>query len=160
MILARLALLTVLRGRPRAWPSIVAVAGAVCASSFGAGWMAVLALVACIVAANTSLHALARRRELATLRALGMPAASLVMMLELEALWITFLGTLAGVGGSILAAWPVHRMTGWTRPPPELLTLALALLGTALLAALVPAIRAGRHDVAASLALIPPHQEG
>lgn len=155
---ARLALLTVLHGRPRAWPAALTVAGAVCALGFGAGWSVVLTLVACAVAANTALHAMARRRELATLRALGMPAWRLVLMLELEALWITFLGALAGLGCGALAAWPVHRIAGLTRTLPDQLALSAALLGTALLAALVPAIHAARQDVASGLALIPPHQ--
>jgi putative ABC transport system permease protein len=166
MNLARLALRTVLRGRPRAWGALLAVAGATCALALGAGRLPALALVACGMAAHTSLQALARRRELATLCALGMPRPALVLMLELEALWISAAGTLLGMGMG--AAWrQVVPDQGAALPLAHagpalssLCTLAGPVLGVTLLAALVPAIRAARHDVARGLALIPAHQEG
>lgn len=125
-----------------------------------------LTLVACAVAANTSLQTLARRRELATLRALGMPRPALVLMLELEALWISGAATLLGMGagaafGLVLPEQAVALRLAHTAPSLlSLCALAVPVLGVALLAALVPACRAARHDVALGLALIPAHQEG
>jgi putative ABC transport system permease protein len=115
-----------------------------------------------------ALQGVVRRRELATLRALGMRKASLVLLLELEALWITSIGTLLGLVAGGLMAWVAnHAATAWPGAPeqgvPLLLTPALdavlpglaALLGTAALAALVPAIGAARHDVARGLDVLP-----
>jgi hypothetical protein len=132
----------------------------------------VLVVVAAVVAATASLQVLARRRELATLRALGMKPSGLVLLLELEALWITSIGMLLGICSGSVAAWVANRAAiawqGWPEEgvPPLLdpgagrMLLALAaLLGTGVLAALVPALRAARHDVAHGLALLPPHQE-
>jgi putative ABC transport system permease protein len=119
---------------------------------------------------------LARRRELATLRALGMPRSTLVLMLALEALWISTGGTLLGLGAGGVLAWCARRIgSPWLALPKEGAALRLAeagftlgglaavlaaVLGVTVLAALVPAIRAARHPVAAGLALIPACQEG
>lgn len=173
---ARLALRTVLRGRPRGWGALLAVAGAACALALGGGRLPALALVACGMAAHTSLQTLARRRELATLRALGMPRSALVLMLELEALWISVAGTLLGIGIGAVSGWAAGCLAGpglalpaqgaalrlaQAGPSPSsLYALAVAVLGVALLAALVPALRAARRDVALGLALLPVHQEG
>jgi hypothetical protein len=154
---ARLALRTVLRGRPRAWPTVLAVTIVMCALALGAGPAPMLALVACVMGARTSLQTLARRRELATLRALGMPKPSLVLMLELEALWISASGMLLGLGAGSALAWFADRGAGASIP---CFWMAGAVPAAGLLAALVPAIRAARHDVALGLALIAACQEG
>jgi len=166
---ARLALRTVRRGRPRVRAAMLAVAGAACMLELGTGEMRlpVLSLVACVSAAATALQTLSRRRELATLRALGMSGPSLVLMLELEALWITCGGALPGLGIGAAAAWSAQHIAGMSCLPPGQgaatlsgLGLLLALvIGVALLASLVPAIRAARRDVAPGLAVLPPHQE-
>jgi predicted lysophospholipase L1 biosynthesis ABC-type transport system permease subunit len=157
---ARLALRTVRCGWPRAWAAMLAIAGAACALELGTGWLPALSVAACASAANTALQTLARRRELATLRALGMSRTALVLMLELEALWITCGAALPGLAFGAIAAWRVERSASlpWTLAGQGAALLALA--GSALLAALVPAIRAARHDVARGLALLPPHQDG
>jgi len=160
---ARLALRTVRRGWPRAWAALLASAGAACMLELGAGWFTALSLAGCASAAHVALQTLARRRELATLRALGMSAAALVWMLELEALWITCGGALPGLVVGAIGAWGSGRSIGTFLPEPGLLlplAVLLALAATCLLAALAPAIRASRHDVAGGLALLPPHQDG
>ena len=149
MNLAHLALRTVLYGRPRAWTTIAALAIAMGAPGFGGGRLAVPVVVAGIAAAHTALQALARRRELASLRALGMRKSAVVLLLELEVLWITCLGALPGIVIKLLA----------DGAGPRLPTVG-ALIGAGLLGALAPAIQAARHDVARGLALIPAHQEG
>jgi putative ABC transport system permease protein len=165
---ARLALCTVRYGRLRAWAALLAIGAAACMLELGTGWLHALSLAASASAAHMALQTLARRRELATLRALGMSGSALVWMLELEALWITCGGALPGLALGAIAAWGSGRGVG--RSGGEAAVLAsgallplsalLALSGTCLLAALVPAIRAARHQVAGGLALLPPHQDG
>jgi len=169
---ARLALYTVRRSWLRAWAALLAIGAAACMLELGVGWLGTLSLAACASAAHMALQTLARRRELATLRALGMSGPALVWMLELEALWITCGGALPGLALGALAA----RAGGCSAGLPQLapmqaapllasgallpLSALLALSGTCLLAALVPAIRAARLEVARGLALLPPHQDG
>lgn len=125
-----------------------------------------LALVAASVGATMSMNALERRRELATLRALGMGRGGVFATLAAEALWIGVSGVLLGMAASGVLAWVVNRaaLSYATQPslsqPPMLVELDLvsmlvatgAVLMAALLAALVPAIKAARADVAAGLA--------
>jgi putative ABC transport system permease protein len=180
--LARLALRNVLGGRPRAWPAVLAVAAAVCVLGLAAGCIAgeqaralspihiqagalvlrcvlgaVLATVAAAVAATAALQGMARRRELATLRALGLRKRELVLLLELEALWITSIGMLLGlVAGGVMARIANHAAPLLLIPAMDAVLTGLALLlGTAALAALVPAIGAARHDVARGLDVLP-----
>lgn len=125
-----------------------------------------LALVAASVGATMSMNALERRRELATLRALGMGRGGVFATMAAEALWIGVTGVLLGMAASGVVAWVVNRaaLSYATQPslsqPPMLVELDLvsmlgaagAVLAAALLAALVPAIKAARADVAAGLA--------
>lgn len=133
----------------------------------------VLVIVACVAAAGTALQAQARRRELASLRALGMRRSAIVLLLELEALWITLGGALLGAGKAALLAWLSHYLAGvWGTSPEEGAWLLLqvdagsmllgsgALLAVSVLAALPPALAVARHDVALGLALIPARQDG
>ena len=168
---ARLAVRMVHCGQPRARAAMLAIAGAACVLALGAGdmwaWVPPLSLVACVSAASMALQTLSRRRELATLRALGMSRPSLVLMLELEALWITCGGALPGLGIGAAATWSAQRVAGMPRllpgqgatTPSGLGALLALVIGAALLAALVPAIRAACRDVAPGLAVLPPHQE-
>lgn len=172
---ARLALCWVRYGRLRAWATLLAIGAAACMLELGAGWLGALSLAACASAAHMRLQTLARRHELATLRALGMSGPALVWMLELEALWITCGGALPGLALGAIVAWgsgrsigPRHLLAGQAAPllasgallPLSALLALLALAAACLLAALVPAIRAARHEVAHGLALLPPHQDG
>jgi len=174
MTAARLALYTLLHCRGEAWPALLTVAAAGCALRLGAAAVPLLALVAAAITADTALRALARRRQLATLRALGMTQAGLVLMLELEALWISAAGSLLGMGAAGMTAWlsgryailwrMLHgegalRVTGAAFTLSAAGTLLAAVLGVSVLAALVPALRAARHDVALALAPLPPHQD-
>jgi putative ABC transport system permease protein len=125
-----------------------------------------LALVAAAVGATMSMNGLERRRELATLRALGMGRGGVFTTMAAEALWIGVAGALLGMAASGVVAWVVNRaaLSYATQPslsqPPMLVELDLAnmlaamgaVLAVALLAALLPAINAARADVAAGLA--------
>lgn len=165
---ARLALCTVRRGWLRAWAALLAIGAAACMLELGVGWLHALSLAACASAAHMALQTLARRRELATLRALGMSKPSLAWMLALEALWITCGGALPGLALGAIAAWGSGRSVGPSEQEAALrasgawlpLAALLALAAACLLAALVPAIRAARHEVARGLALLPPQQDG
>jgi len=139
---------------------MLAVASVMAALTLGASLVPMLALAACLVGTGTALQTLARRRELATLRALGMPMASLVLMLELEALWISLMGTLMGLGAGRAAARFANPAVESLPALLQCLWMAGTVLAAGLLAALVPAIRAARYDVALGLALIPARQEG
>jgi len=113
---------------------------------------------ACAVGSSASIRTMARRHELATLRACGMRRATLVLLLELKALWITVIGALLGFGIASLAAWSI-RQESRPLPEPDLLRVASVigvLIAVFLLAALVPALQAARHDVARGLALLHP----
>jgi putative ABC transport system permease protein len=159
MMPPRLALRMALDDVRRARTVLPALAATVCALWLGASMLPMLALAACIVTADTALHTLARRRMLATLRALGMTRAMLVAFLLLQALWISAVGSLLGIiAGRTICGLLVEGMATCRTPAEEGVLLTL-LLGVALLAALVPAIRAARADVARGLASLPPHQD-
>jgi ABC-type lipoprotein release transport system permease subunit len=125
-----------------------------------------LALVATAVGATMSMNGLERRRELATLRALGMGRGGVFATMAAEALWIGVAGVLLGMAASGVIAWVVNRaaLSYATQPslsqPPMLVELDLAnmlaatgaVLAVTLLAALLPAVKAARGDVAAGLA--------
>lgn len=99
-----------------------------------------------------------RRRELATLRAVGAGVRHLVVLLMVEAFSLTVTGLLAGLalveaGGLLLTPWlRAHYGLGWHVGPGEQETARLALLLAAgSLAGLIPAWRAARLSVADGL---------
>lgn len=124
---------------------------------------AVFAAIAAIIAATVSMNAFERRREVATLRALGMRGGAVVAMFSVEALLIAAGGVLVALVGSGSAAWIVNRAgLSWMEQQQApmrveleagaMLMAALAAMTVALVAALAPAWRAGRADVAQGLA--------
>jgi putative ABC transport system permease protein len=117
----------------------------------------IMALAATIGAAN-SLYAIVdgRRRELATLRALGFDSIAIVASLLLESMLLALPGALVGA----LAAWALFN--GFQASPmgtslrlavtPSLAMLGLGwALGMGLLAGLLPALRASRAAVTLGL---------
>lgn len=117
----------------------------------------IMALAATIGAAN-SLYAIVdgRRRELATLRALGFDSIAIVASLLVESILLALPGALIGA----LAAWALFN--GFQASPmgaslrlavtPQLALLGLAwALGMGLLAGLLPALRASRAAVTQGL---------
>lgn len=129
----------------------------------GGDWVAMIwnigqliVLVAVAVAFNTlSTSFRERTRELAVLRALGFSAAQIVRMVLVEGLAYGLLGGLIAVGPIFLLASTVDlRLPGL--PPVEIrwwtATVALAVsLAVGLLAAVIPAVMAGRLRVATAL---------
>ena len=126
----------------------------------------VFAVIAAAIAATVSMNALERRREVATLRALGMHASGVFVMFIAEALWMAVFGVVISLVSSGLIAWVVNRASlsyatqhamKQTSMLVELdlnrmLMGGVTLLAVTLLAALVPAFKAARAGVAEGLA--------
>jgi len=106
-------------------------------------------------------HALEERRyDLAIMRTLGASARKVMALLLCEGLLLVGIGTLAGMAlghaltgmlGVALRQAQQVGVNGWVFLPEELWLLALAL-GVGIVAALVPAWRAYRTDIASTLA--------
>lgn len=123
------------------------------------------AVVAAAIAATISMNAFERRREIGTLRALGMRSPSVFLMFATEALWMAAIGVLLSMVGSGLIAWVVNRAAlsysahHALRPAPMMVELdfnrmsmaVVTVMAVALLAALVPAFKAARGGIAETL---------
>jgi putative ABC transport system permease protein len=124
-----------------------------------AGLLAIAILIALIGIMNTlSLSVVERTRESATIRAIGLTRGQLRATLLTEALLMGFVGALVGVGFGLLYGWATTRVmfTGFaavvTVPVGQLLGyVALAALA-AVLAAVLPARKAGRASIVAAMA--------
>jgi ABC-type lipoprotein release transport system permease subunit len=126
----------------------------------------VFAVIAAAIAATISMNALERRREVATLRALGMHSTGVFLMFAAEALWMAAFAVLLSLVGSGLIAWGVNRVALSTttqqalKKAPMLVELdfnrmlmaVVTVMAVALLASLAPAFKAARSDVAEGLA--------
>lgn len=124
------------------------------------------AVIAAAIAATLSMNAFERRREVGTLRALGMRNVSVFLMFAAEALWMAAIGVVVSLVASGLIAWVVNRAAlsysahHALRPAPMLVELDLSrmtmavvtVMAVALLAALVPAFKAARGGIAEALA--------
>ncbi len=125
----------------------------------------VFAVIAAAVAATIAMNALERRREVATLRALGMRSSAVFLMFVMEGIWMALAGVILSLISSGTIAWIVNRaaMSYGTAHPlsraPMLVELdfnrmamvVLTVLAVALLAALVPAFKAARAAIAPAL---------
>lgn len=125
-----------------------------------------LAVIGAAIAATISMNALERRREVGTLRALGMRNVTVFLMFAAEALWMAAIGVVISLVASGLIAWVVNRAAlsysahHALRPAPMLVELDLnrmtmavvTVMAVALLAALVPALKAARGGIAEALA--------
>ncbi|HEU4375880.1 MAG TPA: ABC transporter permease [Telluria sp.] len=126
----------------------------------------VFAAIAAAVAATISMNAFERRREVATLRAFGMHSSGVFLMFAAEALWMAAFAVVVSLVGSGLIAWVVNRAalsygTQQTlKQAPMLVELdfhrmlmaVVTVMAVALLAALAPAFKAARGEVAENLA--------
>lgn len=114
-------------------------------------------VMAASLAAAMSVNWFERRREVATLRALGMCKTRVFLMVVAEGLWMAGIGIAVSLVASGIIAWVVNRAAysyvggNWPRHTFMLIELdfdsiamaAVAALGVVLLAALVPAFQAG-----------------
>ena len=126
----------------------------------------VFAAIAAAVAATISMNAFERRREVATLRALGMHSSGVFLMFAAEALWMAAFAVAISLVGSGLIAWVVNRAALSYAAHPTLkqapmlveldfnrmLMAVVTVMAVALLAALAPAFKAARGEVAEGLA--------
>lgn len=125
----------------------------------------VFAVIAATVAFTISMNALERRREVATLRALGMRSSGVFLMFSMEALWLAVIGIVISLVASGLIAWIVNRATlSYTtqqalRHAPMLVELdfdrmlmaVVTVLAVTLMAALLPSFKAARLGIADSM---------
>ncbi|MES2015815.1 MAG: FtsX-like permease family protein [Pseudomonadota bacterium] len=125
----------------------------------------VFAVIAATVAATIAMNALERRRQVATLRALGMRSSSVFMMFVMEGLWMALAGVALSLVTSSLITWIVNRAAlsynngHALGNAPMLVELdfhrmamaVLTVLAVALLAALVPSFKAARLAIAPAL---------
>lgn len=124
-------------------------------------WLA--AGIACLgIMISLFAAAVERRRQIATLRAIGASRGTVLGVMAVEGAAIAGAGALAGVAlGRLLAAavaWQLERFNGYLLPPgplgsAELSTVAVAV-ALGLVAGAVPAILALREDVARGLAAV------
>lgn len=126
----------------------------------------VFAVIAATIAATIAMNALERRREVATLRALGMRSSSVFFMFVMEGLWMALAGVSISLVASGLIAWIVNRAalsysTGHALSRAPMLVeldfdrmsmVVLSVLAVSLLAALVPSFKAARGAIAPALA--------
>jgi putative ABC transport system permease protein len=126
----------------------------------------VFAVIAAAIVATISMNALERRREVATLRALGMHSSGVFLMFAAEALWMAAFAVLISLVGSGLIAWVMNRAAlSYTtqqalKTAPMLVELdfnrmmmaVVTVMAVALLASLAPAFKAARAEVAEGLA--------
>ena len=125
----------------------------------------VFAVIAATVAATIAMNALERRREVGTLRALGMRSSSVFLMFVMEGLWMALGGVVLSLVASGLIAWIVNRAAlsynnGYALSSTPMLVeldfdrmsmVMLTVLAVALLAALVPSFKAARGAIAPAL---------
>ncbi len=99
-----------------------------------------------------------RRRQLGTMRAIGVPAALVERSFLVEGAFIGVQGVLVGIGLGLLAAWQVLIGTSsfeadlsWRTPWAAIVVLTVVAVGASVLAAVAPARRAGRITPAVAL---------
>jgi hypothetical protein len=126
---------------------------------------AAIAVIGAFIGASATITRIERKRQFATLRALGMRPGSVFGQVAAEALLIALCAVVLGMIASTLVAWTASR-TGWPytdQPlpavdfgveldPVHLVMAIAAVLATAFVAALIPAFKAARADVPADLA--------
>lgn len=125
----------------------------------------VFAVIAATIAATLSISVMERRREIATLRALGMRSSSVFLMFVTESLMMALTAVVVSLVGSSLIAWIVNRAAlSYSSQlaagnAPMLVELdfnrmamaVVTVLAVSLLASLVPAVKAARGTIAPAL---------
>lgn len=118
-----------------------------------------LAIAALGIANTLAMSVLERRKEIGTLRALGVDRAGVTRMIRLEALLLGGLGATLGTVLGVFLGWALGRtlqesVVGYTLVVPwgRLALGVLIALAGALVASLWPARRAARVDIPAATA--------
>jgi putative ABC transport system permease protein len=124
----------------------------------------VFGVIAAVIAATLSINVMERRRETATLRALGMRSSSVFLMFVIESFLMALSAVVVSLITSSLVAWIVNRAalsygSPATGNAPMLVELdfnrmamaVVTVLAVSLLASLVPAFKAARGPVAPAL---------
>ncbi|QYF95206.1 FtsX-like permease family protein [Massilia sp. PAMC28688] len=125
----------------------------------------VFGVIAAIIAATLSINVMERRRETATLRALGMRSSSVFLMFVMESFLMAMSAVVVSLITSSLVAWIVNRAALSYASPlatgkaPMLVELdfnrmgmaVVTVLAVSLLASLIPAFKAARGTVAPAL---------
>ena len=117
--------------------------------------MVALALVIALIGiGNTlALSVFERTRELGLVRAVGMTRRQVRRMVRFEAALVALFGATLGVGLGLLFAYgavgalPATFASTFSVPVPAILVVVLGAAGAGVVAALLPARRAGRLDV-------------
>lgn len=120
--------------------------------------LAMLALAGALTFTVASINCVERRRELAVLRAFGLPRGGLVMHVMAEAMMVGLGAIVLAVAAGTVVDWSI-RQCSWLGKagisielePGRLLAAMSAVMGVVCLAALRPALRAGGAEVSASL---------
>lgn len=128
---------------------------------------AIVFIIAAMSIANTiSMTVIERTREVGTLRALGMRTWGVIRLFSLEALWLALCGILVGLGATVLLAAAVNG-AGISYVPPNssyavdllvdldwarVVGVAAVVLVLALMAALLPSLKAARRGIVDALA--------
>lgn len=125
----------------------------------------VFAVIAATLAATLSINVVERKRETATLRALGMRSSHIFLMFVLESFLIALSAVVVSLLASSLVAWIVNRAAlSFASPLPtgngpmlveldfnRMAMAVVTVLAVSLLAALVPALKAARGTLAPAL---------
>jgi putative ABC transport system permease protein len=121
--------------------------------------IALAVVIALIGIANTlALSIFERTRELGLIRAVGMSRRQLRRMVRFEAALIAGFGAVLGVGVGLVFGWaivsalPASLISGVAVPVGPIVTVAAVAVAAALVAAWLPARRAGRLDVLEAIA--------
>ena len=122
--------------------------------------VALAVVIALIGIANTlALSVFERTRELGLVRAVGMTRRQLRRMVRYEAALVATFGATLGVGLGLLfgfgvvSALPASFASGFSVPIPQIAIVILVAAGAGVVAAWLPARRAGRLDVLDAIAL-------
>ena len=95
-----------------------------------------------------------RTREIGTRRAVGATPEDIVYQFLAEAMVLTTIGGIVGIGAGILSSWAIASFAGWSVAvtPTAVLVSLITAIGVGLCSGVYPAVKAGRMDPVTALA--------